>query len=76
MLESRNNAEPYKLKSYVQANSNRWPYQQDWQKTMQDKIDSFIKNKTWTFSILLSSTQTLQSKLVYKIKRRLVGEIL
>ena len=76
MLASGNNPEFYKLKSYNQAISDYCRYYEEWQKAMQDEIDSFTKNKTLSILTLLSNSQALQDKWVYRIKCGPTGEIL
>ena len=76
MLANRNNPEPYEPKSYKQAISDHCKHHEDWQKAMQDEIDSLTENNTWSLSTLPSGSQALQGKWVYKIKRGPTGEIL
>ena len=69
ILTSENSPEPYEPKSYKQATSHYCRHYENWQKAMQDKIESLTENNTWSLSTLLSGYLVLQGKWIDKIKR-------
>ena len=76
MLASADNPKSFKLKSYKKAINYYCDHQKDWQKAMQNHIDSLTKNNTWLLSTLFSESRVLKVKWVYKIKCGLAGKIL
>ncbi len=62
MLASGNNPESYEPKSFKQATSDHCRHYENWQKAIQDEIDSLTKNNTWSLQIFSSGSQALRGK--------------
>lgn len=56
ILANGNNSKFYKPKTYKQATSGHCRHHENWEKAIQDKIDFFPKNNTWSLLTLSSGS--------------------
>lgn len=75
LLSAANSPEPSEPKTYKVATSEKNNYRKDWQKAMQEEIDSLLENETWIVTNFPVGRTSLDGKWVYKIKRGPNGEI-
>ena len=74
LLDQARDAELYESKIYKKAINNIYR-KVSWQLTMQDEIDSLVKNNIWTLISLPLNRKALEEKWVFKLKRSLNDEI-